>query len=462
MARGTPKGTAQDLLGEAMRACRFAFIGVGLVSAIVNVLYLTGSFFMLEVYDRVLPSQSIPTLIGLSILVLMLFAFQGLFDFIRGRVLVRIGSALDDKLNGAVYDALVRLPLIAGPRAEVFAPLRNLDQVRSFMSGMGPAAFFDLPWIPFYLFICFAFHPILGWTATVGALLLVVLAILTEVLTKKHSGALQTLATQRHTLAESGRRNAEVLGAMGMGRRLQAAWRTKNNEFLASSQHIADIVGALGALSKILRMVIQSGVLAVGAYLVIRQEATAGLIIAGSILAARALAPVELTIGNWKGFVQARQSWGKLKEAFSLVPQTPMLIDLPPPKETLSVEAVSAAPPGGDRLVVQDATFALKRGDGLGIIGPSASGKSSLARTIAGVWTPVRGKVRLDGAALEQWAPDALGAHIGYLPQNVELLAGTVGQNISRFTVNPLSVGGDCRRHRRRRPRHDPSAAPGL
>ena len=462
MARGTPKGTAQDLLGEAMRACRFAFIGVGLVSAIVNVLYLTGSFFMLEVYDRVLPSQSIPTLIGLSILVLMLFAFQGLFDFIRGRVLVRIGSALDDKLNGAVYDALVRLPLIAGPRAEVFAPLRNLDQVRSFMSGMGPAAFFDLPWIPFYLFICFAFHPILGWTATVGALLLVVLAILTEVLTKKHSGALQTLATQRHTLAESGRRNAEVLGAMGMGRRLQAAWRTKNNEFLTSSQHIADIVGALGALSKILRMVIQSGVLAVGAYLVIRQEATAGLIIAGSILAARALAPVELTIGNWKGFVQARQSWGKLKEAFSLVPQTPMLIDLPPPKETLSVEV-------GQRRASRRRS---PRRPGRNFC-PQARRRPRHHRPqrIRQILARADHCRRLDAGPRQgpaRWRrARAVGTGRARRPYRLPAAERRAPRRNGRpehFALHRQSAvhGGDCRRHRRGRPRHDPSAAPGL
>lgn len=437
MPRRPASAPAGDQLSQALSACRAAFFGVGLVSALINLLYLTGSFFMLEVYDRVLPSQSVPTLVGLAILVTFLYAFQGLFDFIRGRVLVRIGSTLDERLTGTGFDALVRLPMLVGPKADAVQPLRSVDQIRTFLSGMGPSAFFDLPWMPFYLFICFVFHPLIGWTATIGAILLLTIAILTEVLARRSSRMAQGFAAKRQLLAEAARRNAEVLGAMGLSRHLQGVWGAANNEFIANMQRVADVSGGLGALSKVLRMLIQSAVLGVGAFLVINQEATGGLIIAASILAARALAPVELVVGSWQGFLAARQAARRLRDAFMLLPQQKERLALPAPRQSLSVENVSVAPPGGPKLVVQDVRFALAAGDGLGIIGPSASGKSSLTRALVGIWRPARGNVRLDGAALDQWGPDDLGGHIGYLPQTVELFAGTVGQNIGRFAPDP-------------------------
>ena len=424
---------AEDQLKQALRASRAALVGVGLVSALINVLYLTGSFFMLEVYDRVLPSQSVPTLVGLALLAALLYAFQGFFDFIRSRVLVRIGSALDERLAATAFDALVRLPLLAGPRAEAVQPLRSIDQIRAFLSGMGPSALFDLPWMPFYLFICFVFHPLIGWTATVGAMLLLAVAVLAEVTARRASRLAQEWAARRQTLAEAGRRNAEVVGSMGLAKQLQGVWSTTNDQFVAYGQRVADIAGGLGALSKVLRMIIQSAVLGVGAYLVINQEATGGLIIAASILASRALAPVELVVGNWQGFLAARQAWRILKDAFTLLPKDEDRLELAAPKRSLTVENLTVVPPGGSRLVVSDAKFVLAAGDGLGIVGPSASGKSSLARTIVGIWRAARGTIRLDGAALDQWSRDQLGEHIGYLPQTVELFAGTVGQNIARF-----------------------------
>src|SRR5688572_23492111 len=425
--------TTHDELASALRACRGALIGVALVSSVINLLYLTGSFFMLEIYDRILPSRSIPSLVALGILVAVLYAFQGLLDLVRSRVLVRIGSHLDESLNGRVFAALVRLPLLAGGKAANMQPLRELDQVRSFMSGMGPAALFDLPWMPLYLAICFLFHPWIGWTATLGALLLVFLTILTEVMARKPTRSAAGFGAQRQILAEAGRRNAEVLGAMGMAGRVASQWEAKNAEYMASQRRAADVVGGLGAISKVLRMLLQSAVLGVGAYLVINEQATAGIIIASSILTSRALAPVELAIANWKGFIAARQSWRRLNDLFTLMPIDKERLALPRPRGSLVAEHVSGAPPGVAKLVVQDIAFTLKAGQGLGIIGPSASGKSSLARLIVGVWQPARGKVRLDGAALEQWSPEALGAHIGYLPQTVELFAGTVAQNIGRF-----------------------------
>jgi PrtD family type I secretion system ABC transporter len=420
-------------LGDALRTCRSAFVGVGVMSCIINLLYLTGSIFMLEVYDRVLPSRSVPTLVGLIALAVGLYIGQGILDLIRGRILGRIGTSLDEALNVRVFDTVVRLPLIVGGRNEGLQPLRDLDNVRAFLGSMGPGAFFDLPWLPFYLAICFAFHVLIGLTALVGAIILVSLTLVTEVMSRQPAREAMGLAARRNDLAAASRRNAEVLVAMGMAGRLTQRWGDANEKYLAGNQRASDVAGGLGAIAKVLRMMLQSAVLAVGAYLVIHQEATAGIIIAGSILSARALAPVDLTIAHWKGFVAARQSWHRLNRLLDEMPARPVPTLLQNPTSSLSVEGLGIAAPGDQKVIVQDVTFALTAGNGLGIIGPSGSGKSSLVRALVGVWQPFRGKVRLDGAALDQWSSDVLGRHIGYLPQDVELFGGTVAQNISRF-----------------------------
>src|SRR5882762_4280594 len=426
-------GVRRSELSEALRACRGAFIGVGLMSCIINLLYLTGSIFMLEVYDRVLPSRSVPTLVGLVILAAGLYIAQGFLDLLRGRILGRIGTSLDEAINARVFDTVVRLPLLVGARNEGLQPLRDLDNVRSFLGSQGPGAFFDLPWLPFYLAICFAFHWLLGLTALVGAIILVILTVITELMSRQPARDAMTLAARRNDLATTSRRNAEVLVAMGMSGRLTRRWSEANETYLAGNQRASDIAGGLGAVAKVLRMMLQSAVLAVGAYLVIHQEATAGIIIAGSILSARALAPVDLAIAHWKGFVAARQSWHRLNRLLVSLPAQSTPTQLQDPSKGLSVEGVSIVPPGDQKVIVQEVTFALEAGSGLGVIGPSGSGKSSLVRALVGVWQPVRGKVRLDGAALDQWSSDALGRHVGYLPQDVELFAGSVAQNICRF-----------------------------
>ena len=424
-------------LAEALAACRGAFYGTALISGMSNILMLTGAMFMLEIYDRVLPSRSMPTLVGLLVLAAALFTALGILDAIRGRILVRIGGALDETLSGRVYDTLMRLPLRVGARSDGTQPLRDLDAVRSYLSGLGPVALFDLPWIPLYLAICFAFHPLIGFAALAGAIILIVLTLLTEILMRAPARAATEAAVARNGLAEASRRNAEALVAMGMAGHIAARWSEANRQYMRSQQEASDLGGGLGAISKVLRMMLQSGVLAVGAYLVIHQEASAGIIIAASILSARALAPVDLAIANWKGFVAARQSWQRLNRLLTMSPARLTPMQLQTPVQRLTVEAVSASPPGVPKVVVQDITFELEAGQGLGIIGPSGSGKSSLVRLLVGVWQPMRGNVRLDGAALDQWASDALGRHIGYLPQDVELLAGTVAENIARFEPDP-------------------------
>src|SRR3954467_10929850 len=313
-------GVRRSELGDALRACRTAFVGVGLMSCMINLLYLTGSIFMLEVYDRVLPSRSVPTLVGLIIIASFLYMAQGMLDLIRGRILGRIGTALDEALNTRVFETVVRLPLLVGSRNEGLQPLRDLDNVRSFLGSMGPGAFFDLPWLPLYLGICFAFHWLLGTTALVGAIILVILTLITELLSRQPARDAMTLAARRNDLAATSRRNAEVLVAMGMSGRLMGRWSEANEKYLAGNQRASDVSGGLGAVAKVMRMTLQSAVLAVGAYLVINQEATAGIIIAGSILSARALAPVDLAIAHWKGFVAARQSWHRLNKLLEQMP----------------------------------------------------------------------------------------------------------------------------------------------
>jgi ATP-binding cassette subfamily C protein len=424
-------------LASVLRRSRSAFLGVALLSSLINVLMLTGPLFMLQVYDRVLPSHNIPTLIGLAILVAALLLFQGILDAIRGRVLLRIGGALDDELAGRTYDAVARLPLKKRTGGDGLQPVRDLDQIRNFLGSPGPSAIFDLPWMPLYVGICFLFHPLIGIAATIGALILIVMTIIAEAVTRTPAKAAVGFAAKRHAFLESSRRNAEVIRAMGMGGAMLARFSAISDDYLRNHQGASDRAGTLAAFSRVLRLLLQSFVLGLGAYLVINQQATPGIIIASAILTSRALGPVELAIANWKNFVAARQAYRRLSELLASLPQDKSPLPLPKPESTLSVEGVSAAQPSGQRIILQDVTFALKAGEGLGIVGPSAAGKSSLARLIVGVWQPVRGKVRLDGAALDQWSPESLGRHIGYLPQDVELFDGTIAENISRFAANP-------------------------
>jgi ATP-binding cassette, subfamily C, type I secretion system permease/ATPase len=428
---------ASSELAAALGACRRAFLAIGLFSGMSNILMLTGSLFMLEVYDRVLPSRSVPTLVALLILTAGLYAAQGFIDAIRSRILVRIGDSLDETMSMRVYDAIVRLPLKIGGKGDGSQPIRDLDAVRGFLSGAGPSAFFDLPWLPVYLAICFLFHPYIGLTALGGAIILIALTVATELRTRSPTRHATQFAVARNALMESSRRNAEAMTAMGMVGRIAKRWRELNRSYIAATGQASDVVGGLGAASKVLRLLLQSSLLAVGAWLVIHQESTPGIIIAGSILGGRALSPVDLAIANWRGFIGARQSWQRLSRLLAQLPPRAEPMPLQPPSKSLVIQNAAVCPPGEQKIVCQDVNFTLTSGKALGIIGPTASGKSSLARMLVGVWSPLRGTVRLDGAALEQWSPEALGRHIGYLPQDVELFPGNVAQNIARFEDPP-------------------------
>lgn len=420
----------------APHAVTSVVVRIAFISAVINLLMLTAPLFMLQIYDRVLASRSVSTLVGLAVLAGCLYAFQALLDVVRSRVLVRLGDHFDHRLSGEVHDAVLRLPLEAKMTGDGLQPLRDLDNVRGFLSGQGPTAFFDLPWIPLYLGICFAFHFWLGITALVGAIVLVTLTLLTHGLSRMPIRRTTEYNMARNGLIEASRRNAEVVEALGLGNQLKARWQAVNTAYLTSNRTVSDVTGGFGGASKALRILLQSAILAVGAYLVIRQETSPGVMIAASIMMGRALAPVDLAIASWRPFLMARQSWARLQDLLPKVPQAKPVTALPKPEHEIRAEGLTIAPPGEKKTTVAGVSFTLKAGAALGIIGPSGSGKSTLARVVVGAWAPLAGKMRIDGATFDQWDREALGRHIGYLPQGVELFNGTIAENIARFEPN--------------------------
>jgi PrtD family type I secretion system ABC transporter len=429
-------GQGRSDLAASIYACRHALLGVVLFSGLMNILTLTGPLFMLQIYDRVVSSRSVATLLGLAAIAALLYAALGFFDQMRARVLVRIGSYIDEVVHPKIFRAVVTLPLRNALPGDGLQPLRDLDQIRNFISSGGPAAFADLPFLPLQVGICFLIHPLIGIATLAGAAIIFVLTLATDITVRSASLKSSEKASQRYATIEAGRRNAEVVRALGMTGRIAERWGAINRDYGESHLKVLERSGAFSGASKIFRMMFQSAVLGLGAYLVIEQQASFGVIIAASILSARALQPVDQLVANWKGFVASRQSWARLKKLLAQFPDNEPPMPLPPPAATLAVENLAVLPPASTRPSVVDVSFTVKAGSGLGIIGPSGAGKSSLVRAIIGAWPPARGRIRLDGAALDQWDPDLLGRHMGYLPQDVELFAGTVADNISRFEAD--------------------------
>jgi PrtD family type I secretion system ABC transporter len=434
-SRRLPSTFFAAVLSSLRQAC----LSLAAASAAINVLALTGSFFMLQVYDRVIPGRSLPTLAGLAVIAATLFVFQGALELLRSMLLSRIGMSLDERLSGRVFGSLIFPSTRMQSSGGGLQPIRDLDQVRSFLSGVGPTAMFDLPWIPLYLVLCFLFHVWIGLTALAGTIILIALTVLAEALSQRPNLESARLSTERLAFAESARRNWEAIVAMGFGGRLAGKWNAMSASYRKSQLAAGNVVGSLTIASKILRMMLQSTVLGVGAILVIRQEATGGIMIASSILVSRALAPVELAIGQWRAFVSARQSWTRLHTLLNQMPEEHRGIVLPNPTSELRLENVSIAMPGSRELIVRNVSFKVSAGTVLGVIGPSASGKSSLVRAIVGLWPAMIGTVRLDQAALSQWRLSDLGRHIGYLPQDVGLFEGSIAENISRFDEQATS-----------------------
>jgi ATP-binding cassette subfamily C protein len=406
---------------------------MGVISGAINILMLTGSMFMLQVYDRVIPSRSIPTLVALVGVVVFLFAVMAVLDIIRQRLVARIGRRLDEDLSGPAFRSTVNVPLYAGAAGDRIDPVRDLDQIRQFMSSPGPGALFDLPWAPLYILICFFFHPWLGWITVAGAVIVSALAIWGELRARSVNAELVKSSAQRSGVVDGARRNAEVLATMNLAARLEQRFQVHNQKFLDAQQSGIDRNSGVSSVVKSLRMLLQSLVLGLAAYLAVKQEITAGAIIATSILSSRALAPIDMAVSQWRLFVGARQAAARLKRALALgnfrLPET----RLPKPSAQLRVEGGFIAPPGVQLPTVQGVQFAVQAGDGLGIIGPSGSGKTTLARALTGVWPLARGEVTLDGAPLGQFHPEDRGGAVGYLPQDVDLFDGTIAENIARF-----------------------------
>lgn len=420
-------------LGDALGKLRGGLGGIALLSTVLNVLTLAGSIYLMLVYDRVLPGESVPTLISLFIMVGLAYVFHGLFDVMRSQMLADVAATLDRRLTARVQLIETKLALERPDVREKMSPTRDLDQLRSFIASPGVPALIDLPWIFFFLIILTLVHYWLGIVTLIGAIVLAVLALIAERVSTKHVAAVGEAAAQRRILGERHWRHAELISALGMRGRLARQWENAHHKLLDEQGKLTDTTSMLSGLSRVFRMFLQSSVLTVGALLVIDGKATGGVIFASSILSGRALAPVDMAIAHWRGFVQARQSWARLNAVLATPTGIEDRTELPPPAQAITVEKLTLVPPGSQRPTVAEVSMAAKAGEAVGIIGPSASGKSSLARGIIGAWKPARGAVRLDGATIDQWDSEALGQHIGYLPQSVELFAGTVAENIARF-----------------------------
>jgi PrtD family type I secretion system ABC transporter len=407
------------------------FASVGLFSFFINALMLTVPFYMLQIYDRVLVSSSEHTLLMLTIVAVFLLLALGLLDLARSRVLVRVGARLDGRLSKTLISSMLSKRL-SGYGSEN-QPIRDLDILRGFLTGPGLLAFFDAPWTPLFVMLIFVFHPLLGFVAVAGVVVLFSLALFSEFITRKAQRKSSEFSIQANEFADSSLRNAEVIQGMGMLPGLLRVWYAKHEAGLGFQAIASDRAAGVSSAAKIIRQLLQVGILAIGAYLAIQQIITPGVMIVASIILARALAPIEMAINSWRGFISARSAYGRLKILLSETDVTEEPMALPKPVGELSVEGVVAVPPGGKKPVIKGVSFSLDVGEILAIVGPSASGKSTLARLLVGIWAPNAGHVRLDAADVSQWNREALGPHIGYVPQDVELFDGTVSDNIARF-----------------------------
>lgn len=427
---GAPR---ENPVAVAFRPIRSAFWGVAIVSFVINILMLTGPVFMLQIYDRVLASGSVPTLVVIGSLAIVLYVFYGILEGVRGRILSRLGQRVDARLSGIVYKVSNSLPVRLGRKSARLRPVQDLDTIRQFLSGPGPAAIFDIPWLPLYLGIVFLFHPLLGAVGLAGAVIISILIVANEYMSRGPTEDAAGQSGRRTAAVESGQRNAEVVAAMGMQSTLTARWDAQNTEYLATQRRASDTTGVFGTAIKTIRFILQSAILAVGAWLAIQQEITPGVMIAASIMTSRALAPIEQAVAQWRGFVASRQALRRLREVLQVADAEEPKMDLPQPSKGITVEQVFCGPFGEPTPYVQNVTLDLQAGDGLGVIGPSGSGKSTFARALVGVTTPLRGVIRFDGAELSQWESKKRGEFIGYLPQDLQLFDGTIAENVARF-----------------------------
>jgi PrtD family type I secretion system ABC transporter len=419
-------------LRDTIYAARYIFLSIALFSFVLNLLMLVSPFYMLQVYDRVLTSHSKDTLYVLTALAVALLGISAMLEFCRGRILVRLGARLDRQVTHDLFAALIE-DRIATRRTSGSQPIRDLETLRSFLTGPGLLAFFDAPWVPVFLGIIFLFHPVLGITACIGAAILFALAILSEFTTRMPWQRASAESMQAHRFAETSLRNADVIWALGMLGDLRRRWQEKHLSALAYSGKATDRLGTFSAIAKFVRPLLQTAMLGVGAYLVIDEAISAGVMIASSIVMGRALAPVEASIAHWRSFISARTAYARLNKLLAEYDINRQRMKLPAPRGKVTVEGVTLVPPGATKPALVNVSFQLTPGELLGVVGPSAAGKSSLARALMGIWAPKVGHVRLDGADMAEWDRKDLGVYLGYLPQDVELFDGTVADNIARF-----------------------------
>lgn len=420
-------------LRNAMARCRGHIISVGLFSVFVNLLMLTGPLFMLQIYDRVLTSRSEETLVALLVLVTGLFAMMGVLEFIRGRVLARAGGRIQDLLDGRVMTAVLRSSLAPAERAKPSSVSHDLEAVRNLLAGPAPFAAFDIPWTPIFLAVIFLFHPFLGWVSLGGAAILIVLAVVNQLRSRAPASDAHRIGQDANNLAEALRQNAEAVRGLAMRGASLVRWKALRSKALLRQIEASDRTASYTAASKALRFYLQALVLAAGAWLVLEQEVSAGMMIAASIMLGRALAPVEQAIGQWGQVQRAADGWRRLGKLLADIPPEQSRTELPVPRGIVRVTGLTVLGPEGKAPLIRNVAFGVEPGMALGVIGPSGAGKTTLAKVLAGVWKPSAGKVRIDGAAIDQWPEDELGRHIGYLPQEIGLMSGTVADNISRM-----------------------------
>ncbi len=419
-------------LKSAIMQSKKSFLVVGFFSLFINLLMLVPSLYMLQLYDRVLTSRSMETLIMLTLIVLVLFITMATLEIVRSKILVLVGNKLDNLLSKRVFDSLFDLANKQPGKASSM-PLNDLTQIRQFMTGNGLFAFFDAPWMPIYIAVLFMFHPMFGYFAIFAGIVLLILTILNEYDTKEKLLEANVMSRASTMYVDSNLRNAEVVNAMGMKGRIQHIWRDKYYAFLNAQTEASNKAGIWSNISKSLRMLFQSLMLGLGGYLAIKSEVSPGMMIAGSIIMGRALAPLDLMISSWKGFSSARTSYERLEGLLENFPKDKEHMKLPAPHGEILLEGVVVIPPNAQQPSIRGISMQINKGDVVGIVGPSAAGKSSLARIILGLWPLAAGKARLDKADIYQWDKVDLGKYIGYLPQDIELFEGTISQNISRF-----------------------------
>ncbi|RXK12295.1 type I secretion system permease/ATPase [Halarcobacter mediterraneus] len=419
-------------LKNAILDSKKSFFIAGFFSLFINLLMLVPPLYMLQLYDRVITSRSEETLYFLTGIVIVLFITMALLEIVRSKLLIRIGNKIDSLLSQRVFDILFDFANKFPGKANS-TPLSDLTQIRQFMTGNGLFAFFDAPWIPIYLAVLFMFHPYFGFFAIFAAIVLLSFAIINEYVTKEKLAESNNLSRASSIYVDSNLRNAEVVNAMGMKSAIRKSWQERYFGFLNAQNDASNKAGVWSNISKISRMMFQSMMLGLGGYLAINMEVSPGMMIAGSIIMGRALAPIDLITNSWKGFSSARDSYERLDELLEDFPKEKEYMELPAPKGELLLEHLVLIPPGAKAPSLTGVSMKIEKGDVVGIIGQSAAGKSSLARAILGIWPLLQGKVRLDGADIHQWDKEHLGRFIGYLPQDVELFEGTIAENIARF-----------------------------